>query len=82
MELWYAKNIMLIGMGIENVANDDVMTIGEEEKRVVIKKYAEKWVKESAFDMPPGGFMLAARRCCVPTQAGCCTVVMREKDRK
>ena len=42
MELWRAKNIMLIGMGIENVANDDVVIVGEEEKKVVIVECAEK----------------------------------------
>jgi len=35
---------MLIGMGIENVANDDVVIVGEEEKSVVIVECAEKWV--------------------------------------
>jgi len=34
LELWRAKNIMLIGMGIENVANDDVVTIGEERREL------------------------------------------------
>ena len=29
----------------------------------MIVEYAEKWVKESASDMLPGGFMLAVRRC-------------------
>jgi len=75
------KRILLIGMGIENVAIDEVRIIGKGEKRVVIR-VCRKWEKESVSDMPPGGFMLAARRCCVATQVGCWTVVMREKDRK
>ncbi|QCE11468.1 hypothetical protein DEO72_LG10g2701 [Vigna unguiculata] len=67
-------------MGNENVANDDVVIVGEEEKKVVIVECAEKWVKESASDMPHGGFMLAARRCCVATQAGCCTVTNHNEE--
>ncbi|QCD93939.1 hypothetical protein DEO72_LG5g2016 [Vigna unguiculata] len=42
-------------MSIENVAISEVTIIGKEEKRVGIVEDAEKWVKGSVSDVPPGG---------------------------
>jgi len=62
-------------MSIENVEISEVTIIGKEEKRVGIVGDAEKWVKGSASDMPPGGLYADRQAMLCGNPGGCCTVV-------